>query len=45
MFFIGDDFYYQKVCLRENSREIAARDLFLKSSHAPATEKTRKKIR
>ena len=31
MFFIGDDFYYQKVCLRENGREIDARDLlFLK---------------
>ena len=24
MFFIGDDFYYQKVCLRENGREIDA---------------------
>ena len=24
VFFIGDDFYYQKVCLRENGREIDA---------------------
>ena len=38
MFFISDDFYYQKVCLRENGREIDASDLlFLKFSHAPTT--------